>query len=1198
MHLKKLSLKGYKTYRDQTTIVDLHAGVNVFVGLNGSGKSNIFSAIRFALGGEGATNEQQRRALLYESQGHQAASAFVEITFDNSDGRIPVDKAEVVLRRSITIATDTYEWNGKSVQKAEVDSWLEGAGLSTKQNTYCIVERDKVVSLTSMSDGDRLDLLKEVSGAHIYDVRRGESLKVLENTRKKREHIAEVMEDIREKLERLDEDQQELKITRGLLREKVAIESVIADREKRQCKERVKELEAEASEILRELGGERAVLADISDNADKEKGELDELTKDLNETIRRLRFLAKRRENLSAEYAELSASCEGNKHTEEQNTASISVVKERLEEARAECVEVTNGLIEKREQLKALLEKQNSVRSELAALNGKREKLAAKRGSGPSYESVADRNEILKTKVDAKSKRLEEVEALLAKQMEQLERDEQEIGRLTDEIARLEAESEAHAEKNIGGDLIDAEKSIIDTQDAIREKSKEISALKEELESIVRERQELLEAVWRTAPPAVREGYTWLMESGIDGIHGLLIEHLDILEQYRLSAEVTGGLSLFNVLVDDDKVGEECLNFIREKQVEMGKPLRVTLTPLQQIEFSLTDLMGAALRHVLIPDLEIGSKLTSYKLDGVTEDGDTITWRGTMKGGFIDPGRYTRLRNWYRAEDLQLDIKRAEDRINQAEEELRQLRVTEAELVELLIELRRTAQSQLNAEAGRVRQVTEHREALSRLRNSSEMSSRLQREYNAEVEQLKLDISAIKSEMKTKKLASGALTTGETKQLEDAEASIKENAAQAAELTSQVTDLEDAIARLRARETSLLGTRIRVLQEQLKSLQFSRADVDVARMESGRRRQWLAGQLTDVEQEIALLEERQVELQETKTSKGKTVENLGAEVADLEKAILKLKESYEEKRNDIADYQERVNIADAKLDEIGAELSGSAERIEDETRKIGESTTVRELQRRLLECKAELDGHPLVNNKALEQFSQFDAQYKELLLSQEEMDSGQVAIDNLIAKLDGEKDNNIIKSFAQINEHFAATFKELVPNGSARMKLLKRDLVPEHVEMHQGREDEDEDHELGAADTVDEKYAGVSIEVTFSADQTRMRKMHELGGSQKTVVAVALLFAILRSEQPPLYLLDEVDAALDAQYREAFARLISSVTNPNPLAHRPPPPAQVICSTFRPELCSVADRGYEVSMDNRSSRIALLTDFDEYFARV
>ncbi|KAF4709865.1 hypothetical protein FOZ63_010829, partial [Perkinsus olseni] len=845
--------------------------------------------------------------------------------------------------------------------------------------------------------------------------------------------------------------------------------------------------------------------------------------------------------------------------------------------------------------------------------------------------------------------------------------------RVTAEIARLEAESEAYSRQDSMADIEATERDITDTQNKIREKTKAITGLREQEGVLSKERQELLEAVWRTAPPAVREGYTWLMESGIDGIHGLLIEHVDILEQYRLCAEVTGGLSLFNVLVENDEVGEECLNFIREKQAEIGKPLRITLTPLEQVRAIINDVdyprgelpdilplidviespdwARCAVeqvwrKHVLIPDLEIGSKLADFHLDGVTESGDTITWKGLMKGGYIDPGQYTRLRNWYRAEDLEEDLRKVGDAIAGAEGEVRELRTTETELEQHLVDLRFTAQTRFNAECARVRQANECREALHGLRNSLEIASKLNREYEAEKKQLKLDIAAIKAEIKTKKLPPGALTAAEAQQLENVEAEIKEREERMAQIAEGAAELADAIARLRARESFLSATRIPSLQDQLKGLELSHTDAAMSRRERQRRQQWLAGELAEIEQELAICEERRAELEESTASKSKSVEGMEEEITESERAILKLTETYDEKKNEIADYEERFKIADAKLDEIVTGLSGNAERIEDETRKIGEGVTIRELQRRVLECKAELEKYPLVNNKAIEQFSQFDVQYKELMRGQDEMDQGQVAIDELITKLDGEKDNNIIKSFAQINEHFAATFRELVPTGTAKMKLLKRDPG-----LEDEREDDEEEHELGAAATVDEKgvapgsdevtediiedtlpelgksckpsrgifraapelsqglvtpaipssarvlYAGVSVEVTFSSSAGHMRKMHELSGSQKSVVAVALLFAVLRSEQPPLYLLDEIDSALDAQYREAFARLISSVTNPNPLGHRPPPPAQVICSTFRPEICRIADRCYEVSIAHRSSRVTLLSDYDQYFAQ-
>merc|ERR1711988_1117799 len=91
---------------------------------------------------------------------------------------------------------------------------------------------------------------------------------------------------------------------------------------------------------------------------------------------------------------------------------------------------------------------------------------------------------------------------------------------------------------------------------------------------------------------------------------------------------------------------------------------------------------------------------------------------------------------------------------------------------------------------------------------------------------------------------------------------------------------------------------------------------------------------------------------------------------------------------------------------------------------------------------------------------------------------------------------------------------------------------------------------------------GVRIEISFTGQSTSMLTMSQLSGGQKTVVALALIFAIQRLEPAPFYLFDEIDAALDTQYRTAVARLIQ-----RDAAH-----AQMICTTFRPEIIETADR--------------------------
>merc|ERR1719510_1750867 len=100
---------------------------------------------------------------------------------------------------------------------------------------------------------------------------------------------------------------------------------------------------------------------------------------------------------------------------------------------------------------------------------------------------------------------------------------------------------------------------------------------------------------------------------------------------------------------------------------------------------------------------------------------------------------------------------------------------------------------------------------------------------------------------------------------------------------------------------------------------------------------------------------------------------------------------------------------------------------------------------------------------------------------------------------------------------------------------------------------------------------GVKIEVSFTGQPNSYLVMNQLSGGQKTVVALSLIFAIQRLEPAPFYLLDEVDAALDASYRSALANLVSKTAKSS----------QVILTTFRPEVLEKADRCYRVYQQNR-----------------
>lgn len=121
MYIKQVIIQGFRSYRDQTVVDPFSKSHNVIVGRNGSGKSNFFYAIQFVLSDEFShLRQDQRQQLLHEGTGTKIMTAYVEIIFDNSDNRLPIDDNEVALRRQIGPKKDQYYLNKKIVTRSDV----------------------------------------------------------------------------------------------------------------------------------------------------------------------------------------------------------------------------------------------------------------------------------------------------------------------------------------------------------------------------------------------------------------------------------------------------------------------------------------------------------------------------------------------------------------------------------------------------------------------------------------------------------------------------------------------------------------------------------------------------------------------------------------------------------------------------------------------------------------------------------------------------------------------------------------------------------------------------------------------------------------------------------------------------------------------------------------------------------------------
>lgn len=178
--------------------------------------------------------------------------------------------------------------------------------------------------------------------------------------------------------------------------------------------------------------------------------------------------------------------------------------------------------------------------------------------------------------------------------------------------------------------------------------------------------------------------------------------------------------------------------------------------------------------------------------------------------------------------------------------------------------------------------------------------------------------------------------------------------------------------------------------------------------------------------------------------------------------------------------------------------------------------------------------------------------------------------------LDQRKDEAIERTFKQVSREFANIFERLVPAGKGRLIIQRRN-------DRNRVEPDDEDEDTPRNDGI-ENYTGVGISVSFNSKFDEQQRIQQLSGGQKSLCALALVFAIQRCDPAPFYLFDEIDANLDAQYRTAVAQLLKEISNATD-ENGDETPAQFICTTFRPEMVHVAEKCYSVVYSNKTSSI-------------
>lgn len=1188
MYIKRIVIQGFKTYKNTTVIDSISPHHNVVIGRNGSGKSNFFAAIRFVLS-DAYTHmtREERQSLIHEGSG-TVMSAYVEIVFDNADRRFPIAKDEISIRRTIGLKKDDYSLDNKSATRSDVMNLLESAGFS-RSNPYYIVPQGRITALTNSKDSERLALLKEVSGAKVFESKLKESIKEMNNSNFKIQRIDETLTSIDDRISDLQIESNDLKEYQTLERSKKILEYNIFDREANDLVGQIEIIDDEYSdtllrskEDLEKLKNREKHCEELKESINEKKISLKVTSQDKMQAENDYNVLLNKIADKKVKLDELKLNSTANVEREIKVKESIRHYESLLKHHESEISKFTP-------ELQKLQKKEKELEEILRDQISKQRALYSKKNRFLKFENKKERDSWLKSSIKQINKELEvknsEFNTLEKKAASR--RDE-----IFDLNTRIEKIKQSISDETQNQNIVDLQNSIDDIKrkiigltDLRKTFWRDEIRLRSTLDSVANDLSNAENLVNHTMDLAQSKGISAIRSIAKklnleNALYGPLAELFDVSDKYKTAVEVVAGNALFHVVVDNDKTAALIMDEL--KRSLLG---RATFMPLNRLSPPIVEYPDSA-EHQCLPlikklkykeevdaavkqvfaktivcsDLQKGSELArAFKLNAVTLDGDNADQGGVLSGGF---------RNYKtsRLEALKLRSKKKEEFLKTKKELsvcLEAIENVNLKLTTLNNDLRRN-----RAELERMISMKDPLKA--------ELVQLQSKKYNAEQElknhiigkenlrtvihSFNLNLTHHKDELKSK--FSQDLSETEQKELQTNKQRISSLEKELNEVVDSLSEVEANISKFEAE----IEDNFRPHLEKLKQENYPvLSSVDSYYLKELKKElEYLNMHLDTADSKLTFANDTHSRLSEEIAKQEDILKTSNTQQALMMKKLENCSKNIEKTLTKKSLLLFRKDEIQKKIRELGILPEEAFQK------DIYDRFSSDQLLKKLSTVIEKLSKFSHVNKKAMEQYQSFTKQRDDLVKRRQELEKSKDSIESLINNLKSQKDEAMTKSFKQVAKSFHQIFEQLVPAGVGNLVMQKKSASNiRTVESDEGTQESTDEA------TIDD-YVGVAISASFNSKSDEQQRIEQFSGGQKSLCAIALILAIQTCDPAPFYLFDEIDANLDTQYRTSVAALINS------LSHN----AQFICTTFRPEMLQVADKFYGVMFNNKVSTVS------------
>lgn len=1133
MYFKRIDICGFKSFAEPVSI-DLSKGITCIVGPNGSGKSNVSDAIRWVLGEQSpkVLRGGKMEDVIFSGTAKRRSKGMAEVVLviDNTSKILPIDYSEVAItRRAFRSGEGEYYINSNQCRLKDIRELIMDTGIGV--DGYSLIGQGKIADIVSNKVESRREIFEEAAGIVKYRSKKAEAEKKLENTAVNLSRVNDIIAEISGRIDSLKS------------------ESDIA-KEYLKLNDEYKKVEV------------NVILKNIEDIELKNEYLKDDLV-DLNV---KLEEITERQATIKEELAQ---------GQEEQ--VQLEALLEEARTKKMQLVEEINSMnsddIVRKEKLNLFEEQEARLKQEMLQLNEKLTQSSTQiKQFDEEIDLIEDEITICQDQIEKKQTELEKFISHIETLTQAIENKKERLFELHSNLAETKAESTglqnlvetlekkknqlAEEEKEYEAIKKDKEEQLQELRTAIEQKSEDKKAIEKEVEKQKNEVNSIAITLKKIADELQKnkydfanlsgrkrtieelesnyDGYSYavkyVMKRDFAGVHGVLADLIKVPQGFELAIETALGAALQNIVCSDDRVARNIIETLKRE-----KAGRLTFLPLSSMRGEVSGISSeisssSGFKGIACNCIEFDEKykgIFQYLLGKVVivdnlQNAIAITKKGRVNfrivtlegdvintGGAITGGAYkNKTANIF---ERKAEIAELSDKLELLEEKNKKLQeendIASQKQTETLYNLEELEKKLKVAQLKYFEIQNLFKQKSDELQTLNAAAQKRQTELKAIFEEEK-STKGVFEELIFKNEAISEQIEELKRELESDMTVLQESKGPEKEGVEKLAEMKVKFSEIQNRKNTK-EFQAGEIKKQIKQFEESieRAKNDLQKVKSD------IEELNSQSQDYRKLQEKQKE-REVLEGYINEISEKRSQLFELGKNKARAADELAEQKNSVADSKYGLEI---KLAKSESALENFKNKLWDEfeisyiqaSSFRSEEINFADAQKQARILKSQIKELGSVNIGAIKEYEEVERRYEFLQNQKSDIQEAMQALRTIIEDMDTTIKVRFKDSFDAIAQNFEIVFKELFGGGSA---MLEMDNPQNPLES--------------------------AIEIIAQPPGKKLQNINLLSGGEKTMTAIALMFAVLKAKPTPFCILDEVEAALDDGNVEKFAEYL------------------------------------------------------------